>query len=343
MTLRFVDSFDHYATADFLLKWDSINNATQLSINSAAGRRSTNGLRITAAQLRYLVKNLTAAQTWIVGFALNITLPVSTTTGILSFLESGTTHVDIRVLSDGSLRATRNGTTLGTSAAGIIASGSFNYIEVKCTIDNSAGAVTIRVNGAAVLTLTSQDTQNGGTAVANQIRLGDPINDTGAARDYDDLYICDTAGSVNNDFLGDVRVDAYLPSGNGNSSQLVGSDSNSTDNYLLVDETAPDSDTTYVQSSTATNKDTYVFPNMSHTPSAIHGVQINAIAKKDDAGTRSLATVVRSNGSDTDGTSQALSTSYLNYRQIHETDPDTAAAWIKAGFDAAEFGVKVAA
>lgn len=339
--LRFIDGFDHYATAEILQKWDAINNSAQVSIG-ANGRRSSGALR-TSNQLRYVVKNFTGLQSWVVGFALNITLPGSGTTGIVAFVESGTIHVDIRVLSDGSIRATRNGTTLGTSAAGLITSGAWNYIEAKVTIDNSAGAVTVRVNGAAVLTLTSQDTQNAGTATANQIRIGDPINDQSSQRDYDDLYICDTTGAANNDFLGDVRVDAYLPNGNGNSSDLVGSDSNSVDNYLLVDDASTDGDSTYVQSSSAGDHDTYTFANMTHTPTDIFGVQINMMAKKDDAGTRSIASVTRSGGADTDGTTQALGTSYLDYREVLEEDPDTSSPWIKAGFDAAEFGVKVAA
>jgi hypothetical protein len=67
------------------------------------------------------------------------------------------------------------------------------------------------------------------------------------------------------------------------------------------------------------------------------------IAKKDDSGTRSICSVTRSGGSDTDGATQALSTSYLCYREISVTDPNTAAAWTRANLNSAEFGVKVAA
>lgn len=164
-----------------------------------------------------------------------------------------------------------------------------------------------------------------------------------SSADFEDLYICDGSGSINNDFLGDMRVDCYLPNGNGNSSQLVGSDSNSTDNYQLVDETSQNGDSDYVQSSTVNNKDTYAVADMSHTPANIFGTQLNMIAKKDDSGTRSICSVCRSGGTDYDGDTQALGTTYVDYRQIRETDPATSSAWTRSNLNSAEFGVKVAA
>jgi hypothetical protein len=192
--------------------------------------------------------------------------------------------------------------------------------------------------------LTSQDTKNTANATANGVRLGTSASTPGADWDFDDLYICDGAGSTNNNFLGDCRVDAFAANGNGNSSQLTGSDGNSTDNYLLVDDaTTIDDDTTYVEHATVGNKDTYACANMSHTPTSIFGVQVCANAKKDDAGAKSLCTVTRSGGADTDGATQALSTSYTYYREILEQDPNGPIAWTATNFNAAEFGIKVAA
>jgi hypothetical protein len=159
---------------------------------------------------------------------------------------------------------------------------------------------------------------------------------------FDDLYILNTLGSVNNTFLGDVRVDKYLPNGNGNASELVNSAADSVNNYSYVDDATPDGDSTYVQSAVLNAKDTYLHEQMTHTPSSIFGIQISAQARKDDEGTRSLATVLRSGGANTDGDAQALTTSYVYYSHVHETDPATAVAWTKAGFNASEIGVKVA-
>ena len=161
----------------------------------------------------------------------------------------------------------------------------------------------------------------------------------------DDLYICDSSGSRNYDFLGDVRIDALLPSGNGNSSAFTGSDGNSTDNYALVDESAPNSDTDYVESSNVSDVDTYAFPDLSHSPVSIAAVQICATAKKSDAGARSLACVTRSNSTDTAGATQSLSTSYACMLEVVESDVTAGSPldWQTANLNAAQFGVKVAA
>jgi hypothetical protein len=132
------------------------------------------------------------------------------------------------------------------------------------------------------------------------------------------------------------------PSGNGNTSNWVGSDGNSTDNYLMVDETSPDSDTTYVESGTSTNKDTYAFGDISHTPTSIYGVQVTTYAKADDAGARLIGVVTRSAAADYNASvTHALGASYAHHPTVLETDPATAAAWTKTNLNAAEFGVRV--
>lgn len=344
MSLLFCDSFDHYATADIPSKWTTYASGNT-TIDSGSGRRSTNSMRCSAGQ-GATKSGFNNPATIIFGAAVRVTNPASGNSMLVAFLDGGTTHVSVGYNTAGNILVYRGTTTSGTllgTSVNAISSATVFYLEVKVTISDTVGVVEVRVNGSnsGWHNITGADTRNGATAQINGVQI---LGGASTPCFWDDLYICDTAGSApNNDFLGDVRVDTYLPNGNGNSSQLTGSDGNSTDNYLLVDEASQDGDTSYVQSATASQKDTYAFSNMSHTPATIHGVQINMFAKKDDAGARSICSVIRSGGSDTDGTTQALSTSYVDYREIAETDPDTAAAWDKAGFDAAEFGVKVAA
>lgn len=339
MTLHFVDSFDHYATADISQKYSDASGSG-VTISSGNGRRGTACLRLTQSA-GYVSRVLPAHATWIVGFAFKTSTLPGSYTSFLLIQDSSTVHVDIRLGADGTLRATRNGTTLATSSNSLSAN-TFYYIETRVTIDDSSGVVEVRVNGSSSgwINITGQDTRNAANASANLIKLSGVVV---GSTDFDDLYMCDGAGSVNNNFLGDVRVDCYLPNGNGNSSQLVGSDSNSTDNYQLVDEASQNGDSDYVQSLTVNNKDTYAFADMAHTPANIFGTQLNMVAKKDDSGTRSICSVARSGGTDYDGDTQALTTTYVDYRQIRETDPATSAAWTRTNLNNAEFGVKVAA
>lgn len=340
MALRLVDSFDHYATAQLSRKWTTADAST---ISAGNGRRGTACLRLASLNTNNIAKGFDAQATWIIGFSLRVASFSSGTNPIIEVVDGTSAQVELRISTDGSLRVTRNGTLLSATSSGAISAGATNYIEFKVTINNS-GSYELRVNAATVTSGSGVDTQATANASASLIRIGSSSpGGTLSNADIDDLYICDGSGSTNNDFLGDVRVDCYLPNGNGNSSQLVGSDSNSTDNYLLVDETAVNDDTDYVQSSTVSEKDTYAFANITHTPASIFGLQINIQATKTDAGARSIQSVIRSGGSDTDGTAKALGSSYVNYMQIAETDPNTAAAWTQSGFDAAEFGAKVAA
>ena len=50
---------------------------------------------------------------------------------------------------------------------------------------------------------------------------------------------------------------------------------------------------------------------------------------------------VKSGAATADGTPHALTASYVYYRDIFETDPDTAAAWTSAGVDAVQIGPEV--
>lgn len=343
MTLRFIDSFDHYATADLLHKYTSLSGGgNQPIISSGNGRRSTSSLRI-PANTGVLSKTLDAQATWIVGHSFRTSVfDASNDRPFVSFLDAGSVQTDVRVRPDGTIRATRNGTTLATSSNSLSTNTTY-YIETKVVINDTTGSVEVKVNGSSTgwINITGQDTKNTANASANVIQFNGITASSNT--DFDDLYICDGAGSTNNDFLGDVRVDCYLPDGNGNSSQLTGSDGNSTDNYQLVDESSQNGDTDYVQSATVNQKDTYTFADMSHTPASIFGTQVNMTAKKDDSGTRSICSVCRSGGTDYDGDTQALSTSYVDYRNINETDPATSSAWTRTNLNAAEFGVKVAA
>lgn len=337
--LRFIESWDHYASGDVLEKWSLVDTTiTGQSIGAGLGRRGSNGWTSTSNG-RGLVKAIPSATTVIVGFALNMGGAPGSALNLVELREGASVHVGLQLNTDMSVSVLRGSTTLATSAAGVITASGYCFVELKALINDSTGTYEVRVNGANVLSGSGADTRNSGTGVVSSVA----IKFARGSQVFDDLYICDGTGSVNNDFLGDVRVDAYFPNANGNSSQLTGSDGNSVDNYQLVDETTPNDDTDYVQSSTVNQKDTYGFQNMSHTPATINGVQIVINSKKDDSGLRSICSVTRSGGADTDGATQALSTSYAYYMQILEADPNTAAAWTPSGINSAEFGLKVAA
>lgn len=338
MALLGVESADFFDTSTELdLRWGA--GTGDWDPSTSAVRTGIRGLRKTSGANPNLRRQLAASvSTLVVGFAFRRPNIPSSEDIIVRFLETGTEHVSVRMnASTGVLTVSRNGTTLATSSATININ-IWYYIEFKATISDTVGTYELRVNGTNVASGSGADTRNGGTGVINQLNFGGATN-TGDV-DIDDIYWLDTSGSApNNDFLGDVKVECILPNGNGNSSQFTGSDGDSIDNYLLVDENNLDT-ADYVQSTANDQIDEYTFGDLTVTTGTVYGVQINASALKTDAGAKSIALMTRRSGTDYASSDQALSTSQQIHSQIREQDPSTSAAWTISGVNAAEFGVK---
>jgi hypothetical protein len=345
MSLIFMDGFDHYATADISKKWTSALGT--LAISSANARRGSGGALRSTSTSGLATKTLAASAGWVTGFGISFSsLPTSGPVPVLALLDAGTLQFDLRINLDGTVSVTRNGTALtgGTSVVALSTT-TYHYLELKVTIANSisAGSCKVRLNGADIITVaTSQDTQNTANASANQIRLGtNGAGNTLGTVDFDDFYVCDLAGSTNNDFLGDVRIDTIFPTSDGNYSQFA--PSTGTSHFALVDEVAPNT-TDYNDGSTINDRDSYGMGNLTAlTSQTVYAVQANAAIMKDDAGAKSAATFVRSSSTNGDGASSALSTSQAYISQVFETDPNGSIAWTETSVNAMEAGVKVTA
>lgn len=263
---------------------------------------------------------------------------------IVNFREGGTIHVSFDITGTGFIRASY-GNSLGTSTTSSyqVPAATWIGLEFYVEVHDSAGVVKAYVNGSStpIINVSGVDTKNGQTGVIDTFGCN---NSTGGAGNtyYCDWVVYNNSGSVNNaPPIGDVRVETIYPNGNGNSSQFVGSDSNSTDNYLLVDETPYNSDTDYVESSTVGQKDTYAFGNITPATGTVLAVQARLVAKKTDAGTREIKPVYRLSSTEVDGTIYPLTNSYaISPGDIQETKPG-GGAWTITDVNNAEFGVKV--
>lgn len=231
----------------------------------------------------------------------------------------------------------------GAASSTVVVPGVWYYIEVKFTSHNSTGSIYVAINGTTEITLTGKDTLLNDSGVASAVFGATLPLTTVPSVDFDNIYIADTTGTLNNDFIGPVQVVRLDPNGNGNSSQFVGDDADSTNNYLHVDDSgAPDDDTSYVESYTTGNKDTYSFENLPSYVSSVHAVAVKVIGKKNDPSASDLKVVSRSSGTEADSANIGLDDNYQLRYGIFETDPNTSAAWAASAVDAAEFGIKVA-
>lgn len=331
MTLLFCDGFDHYTTVS--QKWDSTNGSP--TIGSGTGRFG-NGLGMGDTN-HGVIKQFTANQSWVLGIAFRV---MSSGSVNVIRLDSGSTE-QIHVEQTAGKFHVYCGATLIVTGTTIFSSGTWVYVELKVTLNTSGGTAELHLNGTLEGSSFTGNTANAGGTTADALRIA-WANSGGVGFAWDDLYVCNQSGSTNNDYLGDVRVESIFPNGNGNSSVLVGSDSNSTDNYLLVDETAPNSDTDYVESLTVGDKDTYAYTNVTATSGTIKGLQIIPFSRKTDAGTRSIVSVARHSVTEVDSANKALSASYIYQPDIRETKPG-GGAWSISDVNGAEFGVKVSA
>lgn len=321
------------------------------SVNNFAGAiGTTTGGRVSGRRWFLSFRNdsittvsdgLGAAQTWFVGCAFMYGT-AGVASDIIALIDAGgNTHCTVRMGSDQKLYVTRAGTTLIGPGATTLTINVWYYIEFKVKIDDTTGTADVRVNGLLDLSGTGLDTRNGGSASADRVQLGSLIDNTPFTGYWDDFYACDSSGSVNNDYLGDIRVVPLYPNGNGATSNLAGSDGNSVNNYALVNEVGDnDGDTSYVQSATVNDKDTYAMDDLTPTSGTVYGVKTVLSVKKDDAGARSVAAITRLSGTEVLGSDRALSTTYQHLWDIRETKPG-GGSWSIADVNGVEVGMKV--
>lgn len=348
-----MDGFDHWAIANYLDKWSFRANA-----GMTTGRFSGD---VTASQAfnasnddQGIRKDLSSHQTGInyFGFAWQMTTTTPTTAPkVISWWDGTTCQCFLRANADGSFAIVRgDGTVIATSATGLWSHSTWYFLEIKIKISNSTatGDCQVRLNGnsTAIIDVTAaSDIQNGSNAGFDRfsLRWTSLAAVSTHTTNHDDFYWMDDSGSVNNGFTGDVRICTLLPTGNGNSSQFVGSDGNSTNNFQLVDESQGNSDTDYVESSTVNDIDLYGFENLPASAATVKAIQTTTFARKTDAGTRTIAHMTRISSTNYQGADITLNAAYRNQETIQETSPATATAWTVSEVNGAEFGMKVTA
>ena len=306
----------------------------------AYGRRSTRGFRIwyTNKLLYTLASNYASFVTGIALYRNDTDIPsYSANYPFLGFYDDATLQLGFYIVGT-EIHVYSNGIKLGETSGADISYQTWRYVEVKFTINDTTGTVEVRVNENTLLTLSNVDTQNTANAYFNKFKFGSPYSNI--YMDYDDLYLCDTAGAKNNDFLGDVRVDVLRPNGAGAYTQFTPS---AGANYENVDEVYPDDDSTYNQGSLVDDKDAYNVGDLPSPPvsTTIHGIKSQITIRKTDAGARECKVLTRSGTTDSLGDALALSDSYLTPTKIYEDNPDDSLAWEDADVNAMQVGVQI--
>jgi hypothetical protein len=336
MAIVLVEGFDLLTGADVLTKYPLSDT---LSPSVVAGRFGGQAFVADSSnQNRFLGLAIAATTTLAVGAALE--LPSGTLsgaggspgTGLIRFYDSANNiQGGVQVGSNGTLYITRStNVVLATGNPGDLVGGVFNYIEVEWTLSDTVGAVNVYVNGALKVSCSGVDNKNSANNNVSQIRFTTSGTGNNGLK-VDDVYVTNTAAR-----LGECKVETLSPTADSGTQQW--GRSAGANNYALVDEKPENGDTDYVTAATAGLIDRYVMADLSDVPASIFAVQPVLFGRKDDAATRSIRTSMVSGATTANGTTLALTNSYLQALTIYELDPNTSGAWTPSAVNALLLG-----
>ncbi len=269
----------------------------------------------------------TVSNTYMVSCGVKPTL--NNTQRAFSFLDdSNNRHVNLEISTAGAIVAKNgDGTTLGSTAVGLLRANIWSTIEIKVVVDDSAGVVLIKIDSTEVLNLTGEDTRNGGTAEVGRVAFS-------PNGDIDDI-VCWTAASGDS-LPGAHRVAPLRPSSD---SAVQFTRSAGSVNAELLDEIGADEDTTYVESSTVTDVDRLIMANYSGS-GTIAGIRKIIQAKVTDIGVRKMKFSELDGATNRDGTEFQLFTNYNWFDEVDITKP-TGGAYTQADVNSMRWGYRL--
>jgi len=351
MALLFMDGMDNYsADSDITDRWDTVaaTGGTNWTVQTTGGVDGGGALQCQDDDIDLVKRIREAGTTGEDEIRIAFWFKSSSAPGgddqLFAIWEAdsdeGTSNLQCEVTSSGTLQFTAYGSILNVSGSETttnVCDGTWRFLEFHIVIADT-GTLKILVDGVAEVDSTSVDTYVSGTISTNVIVFTGPQTDM----TIDDIIIWDdNAGDSFTGELGSVyRIETLRPNGNGDSSQWVGSDADSTDNYQLIDETARDT-SDYVGSGTDGNADLYAFGNMSATVSSIKAAVVSGHVALDGAGAEGFRLNAKSSSTTTNGSDKVSEgVSYALYQQAFTLDPATTAAWTQSGIDSAQFGIE---
>lgn len=340
--LLFMDGFDHYDgnNANLALgQYLSVDNAILTSTFVRTGTRSVRGNTASTGELIFGFPSLQSD----IGFGFGYyfqsapgsakligaltTSDGSTSLPNLSFLHLASGAIEVR-------RGNQSGTVLLTTDPSVLVAGAWNHLEIRAVASNSAGSVEIRLNEVIVGTVSSVDTVYSGTAHFASLRLdvSTIIGSSTNIRCFDDFYVWNTAGTMNNDFIGDRRVLTLLPNANQATQEMT--ITGAANAYTAI--RSADSDTSYITASDSVPVTSeFGLENAGDNVGAINAVQIVTLARKTEAGAATIRASMISSGDVADGATHSILDTYSYYEDVFETNPDTGAPWNASSLSAA--------
>lgn len=324
-------------------------SSTSFEASSTVARTGTYSFRTGLNNYATKVLDTTYTQIRFSGFVYHAGGESGQSPSLLQLKNGGDVAVDVRWDTDNNTLQLYLGTTQVDTAlsAAFAATSNWIHVGIDAKIAGSGGWVYVYLDGVEVLSTTG-DTTTGASAIDSLI-VGSPRTSNRWTNFiyFDDLYLDNLSGESAAAIVPDYRFVPVTPDGNGTASEWDGSDGDSTDNYLLVDEVTPDDDTTYVETDVGNEDDEYTMSDISLEA----GYEVSAVialgyAKKLNAGgALDLKLITRTTVAATpySATSSAftLGTDYGLYFDRRALRPD-GGAWDETTVNALEIGVQTA-
>lgn len=351
MPLDFVESFDHFSTAQATEKWTDFGVAT---ISVGGGRNGSNAAN--NASIGTMIDQAIATPQdaeWILaGCAYNHNSPSSDIVMAWKDLIGTVLGFVVADLS-GSFSIWRGvnttlGTRIGTTRPTLWHASEWFYLESRVHLLSSGlGEVHIYVNGMEELAATLVQTIEVGAT--QPWRLASFF----ARGRMEDIYAAHEGGLVDasdvstvGTNLGDIHIENLMavPDSTAPGTFQDFTPSAGGDHGAMVDENLPgnDADTTYNSAFDPEEIDTYRFNTVSSiTTGLVHGVQFNPTVRKEGIGTRIIRNLTRSGGVNFGGRPIGLPVDYFDHWECREADPATGAKWLIPAVDAVEQGIQL--
>lgn len=237
-----------------------------------------------------------------------------------------------------------SGTKLANTPTGSYEDDRWMVVEIRWKVHDTAGEIEVRVNTVQKIDVVSSDTR-GGTITTTFDSVGlsahSEFGEGSQTAIFDDFYFNDINGTVNNDFLGNLRVKTQFMIADGylNDFSIGGSAPASTNWQSVLNQNIDD--TKYVYSPNVGDMDFYT-PDPNLNAPYVRALQVRMSLRQDDATQRSARAVIRLSGVNyEDDVEHFTNQSYTFYFGIWELNPATGVSFTGAEVNAAEVGVKV--
>lgn len=360
MALLYIDGFDHYTNAtgsgNRLYEiapayWSGVSGEENDDhfVTSPMPELGTRGLQFrlgsgssisSAVSMRNLLappKLLVSGETLGIGFHFYLEdLPnTAHKGGLVGFGDASQTYRMVRVDTSGVLHYWSGSTSTGDSLvnSGVLISPEVLYhLEVFTYLHASEGSIEVRLNGVTVI---NEDNLNTLPTELPFIKLAiaKEASPTGGASQtakifYDNLYMWDSEGPFNNDFLGERNV-MTVPV----ASDEVPQDwslSSGSDAYDLLDNVPPDPLNDYIESTAANEVSKFGIATLDSMEISVVGIQTTVQAYKTGTSDTEIDIGVDS-GSVLDVGTRSLTQDQPTYvHHISEVNPDTSEPYTPA-------------